>query len=665
MWISVAVPVAIFVLFTNLIVIALIYRSRKLQTLRNVPLIGLATADLLVGALWIPLATASTYVPDNKILCRAALYFEILTMHASLFNLIAVSAERWIAIFRPLHYYQIATKSRVVASLAASWVLSFILLFAFLIADKYDNGVTKCDIVKYANIWFLFLISCIFYMVCGIMIIMQLKVYIIVRNQLRKIRPVSVQPNVPRGLIAATSFIVEESVNVIETADDKDAKTVDQRRSNQSLNTVSRLGCREPIKECPGAFSSPKGVTECAGTLQSQTGANKCMGALSSTNGLIFDTTHFPLNSNTHRRLEPIITNIDGTPKVENHFRDDFAKKSSMNRNALSRAQTESKLDWRIVGKTRRTSAGLGNKLNNKSNMDQSKSNKSNVKSECSGANKVVEPIEDVAIARNKFKNKGTRKISKRGVKNRAMLYSKCEKTTGADVKSSIKSIDFCNIVNLQQEDMVENEPSPDTILQAAKLWRIRAQGKQHGVEKQWINSEEISRAKSNERGDDSNSDNGYQSISDERPSLADIFTASSLKKGTSIQPIDKATAKRVACYSIDKRGKNPLRKPKQSILAIARVLTTIKKQRRKEFARSIAVNLVCLCFVVMWAPKSTVDMLTGLGYCQRCSLAHSISAVLAWTNSGINALIYAWRMPEFREAIFACKISRIFNFMN
>ena len=716
MWIFVAIPVAIFVLFTNLIVLTLIYRSRKLQTLRNVPLVGLATADMLVGALWIPLATASTYDVDNKILCRVALYFEILTMHASLFNLIAVSSERWIAIFRPLHYYQIATKSKVIASLTASWVLSFIVLFVFLIADRYDQGVTECDIVKYANIWFLFLISVIFYIVCGIMIIMQLKVYMVVRNQLRKIRPTRVQPNVHSGLIAATSFIVEDSANVIVTADDMGAKKVDRRKSIMSLNTVSRLGCVEPIKECPDAFNNPKGFTELTGTLRSQTrvdkwpnelssqtdvieftgtlrsqtGANKCLNALSNPNRVISDTSHFPLNSGRHRRLQPIIKDINDNPKVAS------TKRSSINKNVLSREHTESKIDLRIARQARRTSAGLDNGFSSKTNLDQCESNQSNVSFECSVTNKVADPVEDVGIAKNNFMNTGIRMISQKGAKNRAMLYSKCEKPTEVDTKSSITSIEFCNIVNVQHEDTVKDETKREKKLKTANLWRIKVKGHQYGIEKQWINNDEISRANSMERNQDNNSDNGYQSISDERPSLTDIFTASgpkrdlsyhpnftasslvtessggpnfttsSSRQSTGIQPVDKAAAKRAARYSVDDRAKRPPPRPKKkSFLAIARVFTTVKKQRRKEFARSLATNLVCLCFVVMWAPKSTVDLLTGLGYCQGCSMAHSVSAVFAWTNSGINALIYAWRMPEFREAILACKISRFFKFKN
>ena len=721
MWISVAIPVGMFVLFTNLIVLTLIYRSRKLQTLRNVPLVGLATADMLVGTLWIPLATASTYDVDNKILCRAALYFEILTMHASLFNLIAVSAERWIAIFRPLHYYQIATKSRVVASLTASWVLSFILLFAFLIADRYDRGVTECDIVKYANIWFLFLISVIFYIVCGIMIIMQLKVYMVVRNQLRKIRPTRVQPTVHSGLIAATSFIVEDSANVVVTADDMSSNKVDQRKSIKSLSTVSRLGGVEPIKECPDALSNPKRLTEFAGTLQSQTGVDKwpsesssqtsaievpgtlrsqtgekeCLNALSNPNRVINDANHFQLKSGGHRRLQPIIRNIDGKLKVKNDFGNNFAKKSCINKNVLSRAHTESKIDLGIARKAGRISAGLDNGFSSKTKLDQFKSNELNVNFEYSGTKNVIDPVEHVAVERTNVTNTRVRIISQRGKKNKAMLYSKRDKTKELDRKSSVKSIEFCNIVNLQHGDTVKDNTKSEKLLKSANLWQIKTEGNKHGIETQCTDNEEISRAKSTRGDHDNNSDNGYQSISDERPSLTDIFTASSLKRdlsyhpnfrasslvtessgrpnftasssrqSTSIQPVDKAIAKRAACYSVDDKAKRPPSRPRKSFLAIARVFTTVKKQRRKEFARSLATNLVCLCFVVMWAPKSTVDLLTGLGYCQGCSMAHSVSAVFAWTNSGINALIYAWRMPEFREAILACKISRLFKFKN
>ena len=95
-------------------------------------------------------------------------------------------------------------------------------------------------------------------------------------------------------------------------------------------------------------------------------------------------------------------------------------------------------------------------------------------------------------------------------------------------------------------------------------------------------------------------------------------------------------------------------KKQKSGFSGLVKVLVSMsaKTQRKNDFARAMTTNLVCLLFVLMWVPKSTIDLLQGLGLCENCHLGHVISALLAWTNSGINALIYAWRMRDFREAI-------------
>ncbi|XP_065060542.1 muscarinic acetylcholine receptor M3-like [Rhopilema esculentum] len=556
MWLYISVPVLIFVVFTNSIVLWLILNMRRLQTLRNVPLIGLATADVLVGLFWIPLATASGYLPENKDLCRAALSCEILTTHASLFNLIAVSAERWIAIFKPLHYHQIASQSVVGGLLAVSWILSFGMLIVFLATDKSDNDIRECDIVKYIDTWFLVLILVIFYIVCGIMIFMQLKVYLIVRAQIRRIRPTPYPGDVKNGLMAATSFIIEESFNINAALADDESES--QREQQSGHSSVERALSKELSVINDIRRKTKLNDVDSEGRRTNQLGKKEACDLLS------------PSDSRKHSNgdSEKLIKDKNISLKVPGIAERAVERQDRMNTGEKNKNMKCVTLSERV--EERLSEGGKCERNHEIANMG------------ATALQLCVEESED----NTKCSNDWT-----------AKLKNLTERRTTRQ-----KSID--NIFCVERESE-ENSPKPRSVDSTKPLHENMTAFGSRALRLQKITRNKIDRKKV------------YYS--------PDSLTTKKKKRG-----------------------------PKTSFASFVRLFSVIKRQRKSEFTRAIATNVVCLCFVLMWAPKSTIDLLTGLGHCTDCAFAHSISAVLAWTNSGINALIYAWRMHEFREALRA-----------
>ena len=537
MWIYVAVLVALFVALTNFIVLALICCLQRLQTLRNIPLAGLAMADLLVGLFWIPLATASSYQPENKGLCRAALSFEILTMHASLFNLIAVSTERWIAIFKPLHYHQIASKTAVISFIAVSWVLSFVLLIAFLLADKHKEDINECDIVKYIDMWLLYVILIIFYLVCGIMITMQLRVYVIVRKQLRKIRPMVKPGNVTNGLIAATSFIIEKSFHIDESSEN-DKNNIEDHRASTSISgqatdfEEAKILCRASDQKARKL--AKRWTTNKDKSLRNTRTVSKKLPKLS-------------LKAGTSQRngSEHDFSYDD----EEDGLRFDNEAESSLNR---------------------------------------------------------LHPTIKICIEKKTSTKKGFTTM-------RTTTWSNSMIPDSNHGQNNEDEVEACNSPMLDEESKSTRYMNEIFCIENRNAKRngakLHAQfGHKHDNQKHMLRKV-------------SNRKQAYHSHAHDNISI----NTGRRQKGASA---------------------------KTSLSSFAKIFSVMKTQKKLEFARAAATNVVCLCFVLMWAPKSTIDLLTGLGYCDSCSLAHSVSAVLAWANSGINALIYAWRMQEFREAL-------------
>ena len=545
MWIYVAVLVALFVALTNFIVLALICSLQRLQTLRNIPLAGLALADLLVGLFWVPLATASSYHPENKGLCRAALSFEILTMHASLFNLIAVSTERWIAIFKPLHYHQIASKTAVISFIAVSWVLSFAMLVAFLLADKHKEDVNECDIVKYIDIWLLYVILIIFYLVCGIMIIMQLRVYVIVRKQLRKIRPMVKPGNVTNGLIAATSFIIEKSFHIDESSEN-DKNNIEDHRALTSIAGQSTDFEEEEEEVDVLCKAHDQKVRKKAKRWNKNENKDKS-----------------PRNAST----------------LSKQLRKLYLKKGTSESNG---SEHNCNHDDEVGGMSFNSKAELG--------LD------------------TLHPTIKICIEKRTSTKKGFTTMRTTSWSNSMIPDS----NHGHDIEDEVE---MYNPAKLDEESRTSGTRHINEIFCIENRNAKRNRVKLHAqFEHKHVNQKHKLRKVPNRK-------QAYCSHGKDNTNT-----------------------------NIDKRQKGT--SAKTSLSSFAKIFSVMKTQKKLEFARAAATNIVCLCFVLMWAPKSTVDLLTGLGYCDSCSLAHSVSAVLAWANSGINALIYAWRMQEFREAL-------------
>lgn len=128
--ISTACPITILL---NIVVITAVKKTRRLQNKSNILLASLALADLLVGAVSIPLNISL----DVLLLCKAVNYpiCEIafanqLVLYAavcsSLYHLTFIAWERYVAVKRSIRYKVIVTKSRVKKFAKISWFLAFL-----------------------------------------------------------------------------------------------------------------------------------------------------------------------------------------------------------------------------------------------------------------------------------------------------------------------------------------------------------------------------------------------------------------------------------------------------------------------------------------------------------------------------------------------------------
>ncbi|XP_018549995.2 adenosine receptor A2b-like, partial [Lates calcarifer] len=113
----------------NLLVCVAVGLNRKLRTVTNYFLVSLAIADICVGAIAIPCAILTDVgLPrHNLYLCLLMLSVLIMFTQSSIFSLLAVAVERYVAIFMPFRYQVLMTSRNAVLVILATWLLAFLI----------------------------------------------------------------------------------------------------------------------------------------------------------------------------------------------------------------------------------------------------------------------------------------------------------------------------------------------------------------------------------------------------------------------------------------------------------------------------------------------------------------------------------------------------------
>uniref|UniRef100_A0A8C6R5C0 Adenosine receptor A2 n=1 Tax=Nannospalax galili TaxID=1026970 RepID=A0A8C6R5C0_NANGA len=125
-YITVELAIAVLAVLGNVLVCWAVWINSNLQNVTNYFVVSLAAADIAVGVLAIPFAiTIST---GFCAACHGCLFFACFVLvltQSSIFSLLAIAIDRYIAIRIPLRYNGLVTGVRAKGIIAICWVLSF------------------------------------------------------------------------------------------------------------------------------------------------------------------------------------------------------------------------------------------------------------------------------------------------------------------------------------------------------------------------------------------------------------------------------------------------------------------------------------------------------------------------------------------------------------
>ncbi|XP_030075283.1 adenosine receptor A2a [Microcaecilia unicolor] len=120
--------IALLAILGNILVCWAVWLNSNLQNATNYFVVSLAVADIAVGVLAIPFAiTISTGFCALFHGCLFIACFVLVLTQSSIFSLLAIAIDRYIAIRIPLRYNGLVTSQRASGIIAICWVLSFII----------------------------------------------------------------------------------------------------------------------------------------------------------------------------------------------------------------------------------------------------------------------------------------------------------------------------------------------------------------------------------------------------------------------------------------------------------------------------------------------------------------------------------------------------------
>ncbi|KAF4098755.1 adenosine A2a receptor b [Onychostoma macrolepis] len=120
--------IAVLAVAGNVLVCWAVCLNSNLQSITNFFVVSLALADIAVGLLAIPFAvTISTGFCSHFHGCLFIACFVLVLTQSSIFSLLAIAVDRYIAIKIPLRYNSLVTGRRAKGIIAVCWILSVVI----------------------------------------------------------------------------------------------------------------------------------------------------------------------------------------------------------------------------------------------------------------------------------------------------------------------------------------------------------------------------------------------------------------------------------------------------------------------------------------------------------------------------------------------------------
>ncbi|XP_063325786.1 dopamine receptor D4b [Pelmatolapia mariae] len=165
----------------NVLVCISVYLEKALKTTTNYFIVSLAFADLLLAVLVLPLFVYAEFQGGvwslNMLMCDGLMTMDVMLCTASIFNLCAISVDRFIAVSIPLNYNRKHVDHRQLILLSATWLLALAVAspVIFGINNVPNRDPTECKLED--NNYVVYSSVCSFFIPCPIMVLLYFGVF--------------------------------------------------------------------------------------------------------------------------------------------------------------------------------------------------------------------------------------------------------------------------------------------------------------------------------------------------------------------------------------------------------------------------------------------------------------------------------------------------------
>ncbi|XP_043500955.1 dopamine D2-like receptor isoform X2 [Polistes fuscatus] len=191
-WALILVIVPCLTLFGNVLVILAVVREKALQTVTNYFIVSLAVADLLVAVLVMPFAV---YVLVNSgswslpgFVCDFYIAMDVTCSTSSIFNLVAISIDRYIAVTQPIKYAKHRNNRRVWMTILLVWAISAAIGSPIVLGLNNTPNRLPDQCLFYNTDFIIYSSLSSFYIPCIIMVFLYYNIFKGLRNRARKAR---------------------------------------------------------------------------------------------------------------------------------------------------------------------------------------------------------------------------------------------------------------------------------------------------------------------------------------------------------------------------------------------------------------------------------------------------------------------------------------------
>jgi hypothetical protein len=138
--------VNLLVVLGNLVVVYMIATQKSLQSSTNYIVLSLTISDFLLGVIVLPFSIFQEYSNTwlfGSVWCKAWLGLDVFLSTASIYNLLAISFDRWMAVKQPIKYRFISSNRMTKITIGVVWLISALTALPPLIYDHFGQLNTE------------------------------------------------------------------------------------------------------------------------------------------------------------------------------------------------------------------------------------------------------------------------------------------------------------------------------------------------------------------------------------------------------------------------------------------------------------------------------------------------------------------------------------------